>query len=184
MVFCFGIGLNSAVAEVCECYDNIYNCDNFSTQAEAQECYEYCVSQGKGDIHDLDRDNDGIACEHLPSSGDSGDGGGGCFIATAAYGSSMEPHVKVLRDFRNRFLLSVSMGRTFVDFYNNYSPPVANFIARHEILRAVVRRGLLPTMGLIWMALKLGSVTILVFVLLLASALISLVVFRRKVRKS
>ncbi len=32
--------------------------------------------------------------------------GGGCFIATAANGSPIEPHVNILRDFLNRFLLS------------------------------------------------------------------------------
>ncbi|GAG83978.1 unnamed protein product, partial [marine sediment metagenome] len=45
---------------------NLYNCSDFSTQAAAQACYDYCISQGAGDIHDLDRDNDGIACESLP----------------------------------------------------------------------------------------------------------------------
>jgi len=51
---------------VCDCSYNRYNCDDFSTQAEAQECFEYCRSLGKGDIHFLDGDNDGIACESLP----------------------------------------------------------------------------------------------------------------------
>ena len=50
---------------VCDCSANIYNCNDFSTQAEAQECFEYCRSLGRGDIHFLDGDNDGIACEHL-----------------------------------------------------------------------------------------------------------------------
>lgn len=49
--------------EPCDCSCDIYNCDNFSTKAEAQECFDYCLSLGKGDIHDLDRDKDGIACE-------------------------------------------------------------------------------------------------------------------------
>lgn len=51
---------------VCDCSDNIYNCWDFETQAEAQECYEYCKSQGKGDIHLIDNDDDGKACENLP----------------------------------------------------------------------------------------------------------------------
>ena len=54
-----------APAAVCDCSGNIYNCEDFATQAAAQACYEYCIAQGQGDIHDLDRDNDGIACEEL-----------------------------------------------------------------------------------------------------------------------
>ena len=50
----------------CDCSGNIYNCADFGTHAEAQACYEYCKSLGRGDIHRLDGDNDGIACESLP----------------------------------------------------------------------------------------------------------------------
>ena len=56
----------SSPTTVCDCSGNIYNCSDFSTQAEAQACYEYCKSSGRGDIHRLDGDNDGIACESLP----------------------------------------------------------------------------------------------------------------------
>jgi len=80
----------------------------------------------------------------------------GCFIATAAYGSYMEPHVMVLRDFRDRVLLTNNVGRSFVELYYNYSPPVADFIANHDNLRAVVRWSLLPIVGVSWMALHLG----------------------------
>ncbi len=50
----------------CDCGGNYYNCANFSTHAEARVCYEYCKSLGRGDIHRLDGDHDGIACERLP----------------------------------------------------------------------------------------------------------------------
>lgn len=51
---------------LCDCSGNIYNCADFSTHAEAQACYEYCKSLGHGDVHWLDGDNDGKACESLP----------------------------------------------------------------------------------------------------------------------
>jgi len=45
------------------CISNYYNCGDFSTHTEAQAVFEAC---GPGDIHQLDRDEDGIACESLP----------------------------------------------------------------------------------------------------------------------
>jgi len=42
-----------------ECFANIYNCDDFATQKEAQEMLELCGT----DIHRLDKDKDGVACE-------------------------------------------------------------------------------------------------------------------------
>ena len=49
----------------CDCSGNLYNCSNFSTHEEAQSCFELCGGT-PNDIHDLDRDSDGIACEDLP----------------------------------------------------------------------------------------------------------------------
>jgi len=48
---------------VCDCSSDRYNCADFSTQAAAQACYNYCITQGIGDIHGLDGDKNGKACE-------------------------------------------------------------------------------------------------------------------------
>ncbi len=54
------------VAPPCSCTANTLNCPDFTTHDEAQACYAYCVEQGAGDIHRLDGNGDGQACESLP----------------------------------------------------------------------------------------------------------------------
>jgi len=83
-----------------------------------------------------------------PISGGSGSGGGsGCFIATAAYGSVLNPHVGVLRAFRDKYLRVTSGGRAFMRLYAEWSPPVAGFIAESEGLKAVARVLLVPVIA-------------------------------------
>jgi PKD repeat protein len=71
-------------------------------------------------------------------------GGSGCFIATAAYGSYLHPQVKLLRDFRDRHLLTSRFGRSLVMQYYRLSPPAARFIANHECARLISRVALTP----------------------------------------
>jgi len=73
----------------------------------------------------------------------------GCFIATAAYGSALHPKVNALRQFRDSYLLPNLLGRIFVSAYYRISPPLADFIAHHDWLRASVRVLLWP---LAWFA--------------------------------
>jgi len=47
----------------CYCYADVLSCSNFPTRTSAQFCFNYCVREGMGDIHFLDEDYDGIACE-------------------------------------------------------------------------------------------------------------------------
>ncbi len=103
----------------------------------------------------------------------------GCFIATAAYGSLMEPHVKILRDFRDRFLLGNAAGYRLVSLYYTYSPPIADFIKNHDSLRAMVRISLLPVVGFSWIALKTGTVSTVALLLIFISFFVGRVWFRK-----
>jgi micrococcal nuclease len=55
-----------ASSSTCSCGSNTYNCDDFATHAEAQACYQHCLDTAGYDVHRLDGDNDGSACEALP----------------------------------------------------------------------------------------------------------------------
>jgi hypothetical protein len=70
--------------------------------------------------------------------------GGGCFIATAAYGSYLDPHVAALRAFRDHYLQTNAPGRAFVRWYYETSPPLATWLARHRVARAATRLALTP----------------------------------------
>lgn len=83
---------------------------------------------------------------------------GGCFIATAAFSSVMEPHVTILRKFRDKFLTTNRLGNSFIKMYYTYSPALADFIVTHDRLRAMVRLSLIPVVAISWVALKLGPI--------------------------
>lgn len=91
------------------------------------------------------------------STPSSSGGSGGCFIATAAYGSYLEPEVMVLRAFRDDVLLTNPVGRSLVDFYYRVSPPVADVIARHRPLKIATRLVLTPVVyGMKYPGVSLG----------------------------
>jgi len=78
----------------------------------------------------------------------SAGGGGGCFIATAAYGTPMAEDVRYLRAFRDQHLLDNAAGQWFVEQYYKLSPPVADYIREHDELKSLVRVGLAPLVEL------------------------------------
>jgi acyl-CoA thioesterase I len=96
-----------------------------------------------------------------------GSGGGGCFIATAAFGSKYENHVQLLRRFRNLYLMPNRIGRTFVKTYYRYSPPMADFISEHDTLRTIVRCSLIPLLGISWLLLHFGVASTLLSLFLI-----------------
>jgi hypothetical protein len=74
--------------------------------------------------------------------------GSGCFIATATYGAAMAEEIQILRKFRDEYLLTNPLGQALVDFYYRVSPPIAEFITEHPILKPIVRAALLPAVAM------------------------------------
>lgn len=91
-----------------------------------------------------------------------------CFIATAAYGSPLEPHVTVLRQFRDRYLQRTALGRAFIRFYYRHSPPIAAVIAEHDWMRFLLRMLLTPLVLAIAFPLRALLLAALAATLLLA----------------
>ena len=110
---------------------------------------------------------------------DSGSGSR-CFIATAAFGSPLNPYVKILRDFRDAYLLTHEAGRTFVAFYYRVSPDLADRIGANETLRLAVRIALLPAIGFSILALKVGMPA---SIMLLLGTLATALLLKRRYRR-
>ena len=96
--------------------------------------------------------NDGAAVTTITMNGDYSITAnfkvGGCFIATAAYGTPMAEEIQILREFRDEYLLTNPVGQALVDFYYRASPPIAEFITENPGLKPIVRAGLVPAMAM------------------------------------
>ncbi|MDP6115548.1 MAG: M36 family metallopeptidase [Planctomycetota bacterium] len=71
-------------------------------------------------------------------------GSSGCFIATAAYGSPLQPELDKLRRFRDGRLVPAKMGDAFTRTYYANSPNLARRIRGSSLVRALSRKCLTP----------------------------------------
>ena len=77
--------------------------------------------------------------------------GGGCLIATAAYGSEMAPQVQMLREIRDNQLMNTESGSAFMGAFNNvyysFSPIIADMERENPMFKEVVKAGLTPMLS-------------------------------------
>ena len=74
--------------------------------------------------------------------------GGGCLIATAAFGSEMSPQVQLLREIRDNTVLQTESGTSFMtgfnQFYYSFSPVIADYERENPVFKEAVKITLTP----------------------------------------
>jgi len=77
-----------------------------------------------------------------------GGDGGGCLIATAAFGSELSPQVQFLREIRDNTVLQTESGSVFMagfnQFYYSFSPTVADYERENPAFKEAVKLTLTP----------------------------------------
>ncbi|EKD36092.1 MAG: hypothetical protein ACD_75C01639G0001 [uncultured bacterium] len=87
----------------------------------------------------------------------------------------------LLKEFRDKFLLTNNPGRRFVSAYYRYSPPVADFISRHQTLKLVVRMLLYPLLGFSYILMRLSlSMQLTLSAMVVAGMTVATVIIRRR----
>ena len=106
----------------------------------------------------------------------------GCFIATAAYGTPMAEEIQILREFRDKYLLTNPPGQVLVDIYYRVSPPMAEFITEHPCLKPIVRAGLVPAVAMSTIVVNTTPAEKMVIVGLLALVSVAMAVWAKRRR--
>ena len=74
--------------------------------------------------------------------------GGGCLIATAAYGSELAPQIQMLREIRDNQLMNTESGSAFMSSFNeayySFSPYIADMERESPVFKEIVKAGLTP----------------------------------------
>jgi len=74
--------------------------------------------------------------------------GGGCLIATAAYGTELAPQVQFLREIRDNTVMSTASGTAFMTGFNqlyySFSPTIADMERENPMFQEVVRAFITP----------------------------------------
>ena len=94
--------------------------------------------------------DDGYEPEPISDEIEEGEGGG-CLIATAAYGSEMAPQVQLLREIRDNQLMNTDSGISFMTGFNqlyySFSPTIADMQRENPMFQEIVKIGITPLLS-------------------------------------
>ena len=156
----------------------------FAPGVQHESAYSTEVTAGSGDLMESalsdvksDFPEALVAYPNLPNTHQ------GCFIATAAFGYYSAPQVQALREFRDRYLVTNSLGNAFVEWYYRVSPAAAGFLNAHPGYKPAVRTALLPAIGISLLLTQMSSAMKIVL-MILASCGIAYLYYRKRLSGS
>jgi hypothetical protein len=92
-----------------------------------------------------------VLYDHIEDTFDVTQSGGGCLIATAAFGSEMAPQVQFLRELRDNTVLQTQSGTSFMtgfnQFYYSFSPTIADYERDNPAFKETVKITLTPLLA-------------------------------------
>ncbi len=88
---------------------------------------------------------------NLQTNNETQNNGGGCLIATAAFGTELAPQIQLLREIRDHTVLETHSGAAFMSvfnsFYYSFSPTVADLERQNPMFKEVVKIAITPMMS-------------------------------------
>ncbi|GKS67988.1 hypothetical protein YTPLAS73_15350 [Nitrosarchaeum sp.] len=136
--------------------DILSNPYNILIDTENQKGYATIIKEGivatayleTGDFERVEQEARGTNMEDNPMSTETEKSGGGCLIATAAYGTELAPQVQFLREIRDNTVMSTSSGLAFMSGFNqiyySFSPTIADLEREHPLFQEAVRAFITP----------------------------------------
>ena len=102
------------------------------------------ILEHQNEIEEFSNDVSNTVIQQLENNNE----GGGCLIATAAFGSEMAPQVQFLRQIRDNTVMNTESGATFMtgfnQFYYSFSPYVADYERENPVFKEAVKVTLTP----------------------------------------
>ena len=123
---------------------------NMIQSGSTNDLIEAQITKISNDLNNAQSILDGgiSTAEATPTETPSQPSGGGCLIATAAFGSEMAPQVQFLREIRDNTVMSTQSGIAFMtgfnQFYYSFSPAVADLERENPVFKETVKVALTP----------------------------------------
>lgn len=114
--------VNAAISSLKNCLDAEYD-ENSDTQLK----YRQMAEEGLQNIEKMKAEEGTKGKKGL------------CFIATAVYGSTNDPNVLLLKNYRDGYLIKYAIGNWLINRYYELSPYAAKIIKRSYVLRQIVK---------------------------------------------